>query len=683
MDQATVSANKACWRAADQPLLVGASMNVSSKHQAPQAAFSFKLPWLVLICGLVLSLTHYQWATGRQREIQQNIFDKRVDEVRARLKRRLDGNIQVLRGVRGLFSADENVSRQEFNTYYEAMVLNRLYPGIQGIGFSEWIAAPALPAFEQRVRSEGFQNFAVKPAGNRPHYSSILFLEPFDWRNQRAFGFDMYSEPTRQNAMREAVESNQPTISGKVTLVQETQEDVQAGFLIYIPVYKKNRPVATVEERWEALAGWAYSPLRAKNLMDSFLAGQFPGVEDHIDFKVFAGTAEDWGQLLYQSKNSGLMEVGLRPVAKTLELYGNKWLIVASPRWGHWHDQDLADSYNYILLGSMVFSVLTAMFLLLLNRRNQTVSASLKETTAAKQKLEENEASLRLAGVVMEASPTGIFVANHQQQLVAVNPSFTAITGFTEAQVVGQNVDFLIGQPKGEASRIWGDLRQLGLWQGELSFRRPDGSPYPCEVSIKRVKHRNDQLTQYVGMFTDISGRRKDEERVRFLAHHDYLTGLANRALFIDRAEQALLAATRYELKPVLMFIDLDRFKPINDEHGHEAGDIVLKEVAKRLEAAVRESDLVCRLGGDEFVILLSDHQDADGIETLAQQVVRAIEKPYRVGALTLTLSASVGVSRYPVSGETVDALIASADAAMYLAKADQNTHIRLASEQG
>lgn len=639
-----------------------------------------RLPLLVLVVGLTLSLAQYRWNTERQDNLEQSTFQKRVSDVTAGLKRRLDGNVQALRGVRGLFMASDDVSRQEFKTYYDNLLINRLYPGIQGVGYSEWLKPAELASFEKKIRAQGFSDFAVKPAGPRSQYSSILYLEPFDWRNQRAFGYDMYSEPTRQKAMHESVENNQPALSGKVTLVQETDQDVQAGLLIYVPVFKKGMPTATSLERWNALKGWTYSPLRVENLVENFLELEFPGLAQRVELRIFASTAQGWGQLLYQSPTHGAVDVALQPVSSVLEIYGNRWLIVATPLDDYWHDDRLTDNYQALLLTGMVLTITVAVFLLILANRNLEVSRALDETSRAKQRLEDNEVSLRLAATVVEASPTGIFVADHEKKLVAVNPSFSQITGFAEQQVIGQDFSLLTDSSSGDGQRIWNDLRQLGVWQGELSFRRPDGNPYPCEVSIKQVVDQATEVVQYVGMFTDISDRRKDEQRIRFLAHHDYLTGLANRASFLDRAQQALLAASRYNLKPLLMFIDLDRFKPINDAHGHEAGDIVLKEIASRLRQAVRESDLVCRLGGDEFVILMPDHQDGEAALAMAQQVLKAIERPYRVGALNLELSASIGLARFPADGVDVESLVASADAAMYQAKGQSQTNVVLAS---
>lgn len=635
-----------------------------------------------MVVGMIASLLQYQWASNRQAVMQQVLFEQRVDDVADALKRTLSGNAQVLYGVNGLFASSEFVSREEFKSFYDQLRLERNFPGIQGIGFSKWLMPSELENYTQKIRAEGFPNFSVRPSGVRENYSSISYLEPFDWRNQRAFGFDMFSESNRRTAMRASVESNAPALSDKVTLVQETQTAVQAGVLIYIPVYKKNMPTETSEDRWRALFGWAYSPLRAKDLVDSMLEIEFKVLRDELNLRIFSSSVQDWGKLLYQTESVDLPEQGLVAHTKTIDVYGQKWLVAASPQKGYWHDREREKDFRFMLVASLSFSLIIGLFLNLLARRNLRLAGALSESVRAKQQLEENAVSLRLAGVVMEVSPTGIFVADNARRIIAVNPSFTLITGFSEAQVLGQQVDFLLSKHAviESGTSIWDDLDTNGRWKGELSFRRADGSLYPNDVSITLVDYKEGQGTQFVGMFTDISARRKDEERIRFLAHHDFLTGLPNRALFVDRAEQALLGALRYGLKPVLIFIDLDRFKPINDEYGHDVGDAVLKHIAQRLQDQVRQSDFVCRQGGDEFVIMLPDHTDNDIVMALAEQLLTVIEEPYKVKALTLNLSASMGIAIYPVHGKTLDQLIQSADAAMYQAKADKQQRIRMAS---
>lgn len=656
----------------------------SPKALASPGKVQTRNPVLLTLIGVALSFALYFWEKEKDLRNAQGVFEDAVADISTGLARRADSNVQVLRGVAGLFKANDRITRAEFGNYYQELKIDRLYPGIQGIGFAQWLPKEELAAHVDKIRAEGFPEYSVRPINNGANQSSIVYLEPFDWRNQRAFGYNMFSESTRQEAMRRSVITDQPALSDRVTLLQETEADVQAGFLIYIPVFAKNMPTATEPERWRALMGWAYSPLRATNLIQSFLLDEHPTLFDQVDIRIFSSITQDWSKLLYQSEPGLPIDEDFVPVSRTIDLYGSKWLVMVSPRTGFWKNELQRLNNIIVLLVCLAGSLMLGYFFFAQSRRNQSVSAALIETTRAKQELEENESSLRLSGVVMEASPTGIFVADPMRTLITTNPAFNTITGMSDKEALMKPVEVVLGGvgPGNlrEFKSIWSDLQRLGLWRGELSFRRADGSVYPCDASITRVKNGANQVSHYVGMLTDISDRRKDEERIRYLAHHDYLTGLPNRALFVERAESAILAASRYQLRPAMLFIDLDRFKPVNDEHGHEIGDAVLKQVAERLKVCVRQTDLVCRLGGDEFVVITPDHKDKAFTMSLAEQLCDEIAKPYVIGAKRIVIGASVGIAHYPDDGRTVDELISNSDRAMYQAKSDPTARVHVAA---
>ena len=181
------------------------------------------------------------------------------------------------------------------------MDIGDAFPGIQGVGFSKYIKPAELAQHIQQIRAEGFPDYTVRPKGERDEYTSIIYLEPFDARNQRAFGYDMFSEPVRRTAMARARDTDTVAISGKVTLVQETEQDVQAGFLMYIPTYTHGVPQNSVAERRAALHGYVYSPFRVKNL----IRGIFPAPLDDIDFEIFDGAKPISSTLMYDSDESG------------------------------------------------------------------------------------------------------------------------------------------------------------------------------------------------------------------------------------------------------------------------------------------------------------------------------------------------------------------------------------------
>jgi diguanylate cyclase (GGDEF)-like protein/PAS domain S-box-containing protein len=219
-----------------------------------------------------------------QRQIKQNIFDYRVERIKNAIDSRIMAYQQILHSGIGLFVASDSVTRQEWHQFVSNLQINQHYPGIQGVGFSIAIQPQEKETHIKSIQSEGgfFQNYTIKPSGEREQYTSIIYLEPLDKRNQQAIGYDMFSEPTRREAMERARDTGKAALSGRVTLVQEIDEDVQAGFLIYVPLYRRGFPLNTVEEKRAALLGFVYSPFRMSDFMYGIFGKQPSGIDLHI-----------------------------------------------------------------------------------------------------------------------------------------------------------------------------------------------------------------------------------------------------------------------------------------------------------------------------------------------------------------------------------------------------------------
>ncbi|MDX1654169.1 MAG: CHASE domain-containing protein [Candidatus Competibacteraceae bacterium] len=241
--------------------------------------------WLVLALSLVITLWATQTARNGLDRVLQERFNFQVTEIRSAITERMQTYQQVLRGAVGLFNASEQVSREEWRVYVESLDLQKHYPGILGIGYARWLEPAEVEAHVQTVRDQGFPDYRVWPEGKRQAYSSIVYLEPFSWRNRRAFGYDMYSEPVRRNAMERARDSGRVAVSGRITLVQETERDVQAGFLVYLPLYESRLPRETPAQRRDALRGWVYSPFRMDDLMTGILGRE----NQQVHLKIYDG----------------------------------------------------------------------------------------------------------------------------------------------------------------------------------------------------------------------------------------------------------------------------------------------------------------------------------------------------------------------------------------------------------
>lgn len=291
--------------------------------------------------------------------------------------------------------------------------------------------------------------------------------------------------------------------------------------------------------------------------------------------------------------------------------------------------------------------------------------------------LKQSQAKERLAAKILESISEGIIVTDTNDIIVSTNPAFTAITGYSEEEAVGKRPSQLLS-PDIDPARIenmWAVLRQTGQWRGELVSRRKNGEVYYEELSISAVKDESGVVTHYVGVQKDITERKKLEKQIQFMAYHDALTGLPNRIFFTDRLKQAIAAAKRNGQRLAVLFLDLDRFKFINDTLGHSIGDTLLKQAADRLAQCVRESDTVSRLGGDEFIILLYPIDGPAGAAKVAEKILAAFADPFELEGKAYTLSPSIGISLFPDDGDQVDRLIRHADTAMYQAKEKRNAY--------
>ncbi len=235
------------------------------------------------------------------------------------------------------------------------------------------------------------------------------------------------------------------------------------------------------------------------------------------------------------------------------------------------------------------------------------------------------EDSQRLAASVYETSSEAMMVMDVHRKIIAINPAFTEITGYLEAEVLDKSSCILKSEEHDQAlyDEMWNQANSVGKWQGEIWDKRKNGDVYPKWLTINAIFDQNGSVQHYVALFTDITERKMAEQTIWQQANYDRLTGLPNRQMFHDRMDQEIKKSHRASLPLALMFLDLDRFKEINDTLGHDMGDILLIETAKRLTSCVRETDTVARLGGDEFTIILGELDDQSNVDRVTQDILR------------------------------------------------------------
>lgn len=317
----------------------------------------------------------------------------------------------------------------------------------------------------------------------------------------------------------------------------------------------------------------------------------------------------------------------------------------------------------------------------LIPRGDDEVLLVVRDITLRKQM----EDQLRLSAKVFESSNEAILISDRANRIISVNHRFEEITGYLASEVLGHEATILGTSSEENISfyrNLHAILQEQGSWQGEASDKRKSGETYPVWLSISLVRDIQGNPEYHIASFSDITERKQQEARIEHLAFHDLLTGLPNRRLLTDRIQVAIAQAAREANGIALLFIDLDRFKNINDSLGHQVGDQLLRMVGERLKAWVRSGDTVSRVGGDEFIVLCPNCDSPADASSLGEKLLEAVAKPYRIGDTELVITASIGIALYPDNGTDANSLIGNADVAMYLAKENDRNNYQFYSPE-
>ena len=893
---------------------------LQQSHISKWVKLGYFLPGLVL--AFCLGITYLLWSTSLQntRKEEHDYFNFRAREVVENTAQRLHTYEQVLRGAQGLFRASSVVQRKEFKNYVATLRLSENFPGIQGVGYAIAIPPDRKAQHVASMRRQGFSEYTIKPAGERKLYTSIIYLEPFTERNLRAFGYDMYSDPVRREAMDRARDTGLAAMSGKVLLVQEAGQHIQAGFLIYLPVYRNGLPHATLAERRANLIGWIYAPFRTADLVHGIYGERAIDLDIHI----YDGEHPDAQSMMFDSsqyEHKGVAAHSNYVASRRLKVAGHTWTIQITARPGF--ESRINTTRPYLIAGSGILTSLLLAILvwMLVHGRARAIRLAQhmnRELIASEQALQKSESKLQ---TLLDNTAVGIAWADKEGRIAYANHAFTEMFGYTLADVPTVEAWYLraypdadyrngviskwnanIGDARKYGSAItpievavtckdgsvcyviitaalvgtdllvslsditerkrnekqlqqwaqifehaeWGITvgsadgkriemanpafaRQRGYTQDEIlhlpipelfapeerktlpeqiriahekghhTFEsvhlRKDGSTFPVLVDVTAIydergnvmyravnvqdiskikasekalqdsrailqttldnspyliwlkdasgrfvainqaflhstgrEHMDDvlgktdaelwprhlahkyqmddtsviasghqhmmeeqalsngrlvwmetfktpvfdtdgKLLGITGFARDITERKRVEEKVRHQAYYDQLTELPNRVLFSDRLAQAMSQARRGKSRLAVLFLDLDRFKPVNDLFGHDVGDVLLHQVAQRILECVRESDTVARIGGDEFCILLHDVANDMDASTVADKILHALRAPFMVDGNSLNIASSIGIAIYPEHGRDEATLVKNADIAMYQAK--------------
>ncbi len=456
--------------------------NGSPNHfQALNSGFTthYALPWVVLL--LCLAATGLFWNSSRLQTDKafHDYFDFRVRQAVILTEQRILAQEQVLRGALGLFVSSKSVERDEFHRFVTSQRLEENYPGIQGVGFSLIVPTAAMQQHLAAIRKDsGHPEYVIWPGEPREFYTSIIYLEPFYGRNLRAFGYDMYSEPVRRAAMDNARDSGLASISGKVTLVQETDKDIQSGFLIYLPVYKHGAPQGTIQERRDNILGWVYSPLR----MNDLALGMFGERSEDLDIEIYDGETKSPETLLFDSKNNHDPLKTYLSATQTLNVANHIWTLAvhSMPTMAFRFKNNTP---NIVAASGVTLSLLITMLVwMLINGRSRAMAFANAMNIELTKENEKNLALLRNAS-------DGIHILDIHGNVVEVSDSFCKMLGYSREEMLGMNFhEWDAGFQEPELTRVFKqqfttDQRS----QFETRHRRKDGSTFDVEISGARM----------------------------------------------------------------------------------------------------------------------------------------------------------------------------------------------------
>lgn len=609
-----------------------------------------RLAWIVLFVALLMTVSLWQLSILLVQDRTKAQFESQSQQLKTSIEERLLNYEQVLAGSAGLFAVADLVGRDDWRTYVNKLDIERYYPGIQGIGFTQKVTEGGVAEHIEKVRSQGLPDYLLSPAGGRHEYHPVVFLEPATQRNRRAFGYDAFGDPAHRKAMEMSRDNGQATMTGKVVLVQERGDESQPGFVMYFPVYDTDTLLITTEDRRSALKGFVFSAFRMNNLMDGIVGLISP----FLDVRIYDSDVAIEESIMYASNLGNLDEIYSFEDSQAIEHGGTTWLLIT--RTTPAFDYLAYDPRPTIVLVSGITVSLLLFFVALMLVRSKLIALA-------------NGGKYR---AITEDTTNITVVVDKHGAVTYASPSCERILGYGYAGLKNMLPEVVVHPD---------DLPVL-----QTSYEKALNNPsISISVTHARIKHKEGYWLNMEGGFTammdvpgvngvvvnfrDLTELKIAQTELHRLAFYDQLTGLANRQLFKDRLEHSVKNCKRRGQQAALLFLDLDGFKRINDTLGHDAGDLLLKQVANWLKGCVRDADSVARLGGDEFTVLLSEVTGADAAARVANNILEALSQRIRLSDHDVGVTVSIGIVMIPGDSDDASSLMKFADMAMYRAK--------------
>ena len=619
---------------------------------------SYLIALAVLATGLALTAVSYRIARANEAVARQARFTQYAAQTANTVEARFAQYLSVLDSSAGLFAAERRVSRGDWRAFGEAIALRSNYPGISNLQYLSYVPAADLSRFLAATRADDAPGFRLNQQAPRPFYCPITYSVPDE---QQAEGFDpCQMSRNGTEVLLRARDAGGAMVSAPLDLY-DAQRKAHRGVVAVRALYRPGADTGNVTGRRAAIYGWVAETLP----MDSIMQGVIPAdlmIAVTIRDADMPGTAG----AIYAQQAAGedapshLGGIGrMQPAyATTITLGGRHWALDFS------EPASMAWFSLMILLAGVLVSVPLALLVLNLGlTRSRALRLAERMTVSLR---EQQQLLSSITGNISD----GIYRSTPDKGMIYANDALARMFGYAgAAELMSVAGPILYANPRRrqELERL---LDEKGQYHNEeVEYQRKDGSRFFGANSAITVKDAAGVPLYFDGVIADITDRKRAERQVYQLAHYDNLTGLPNRALLRDRLGQAISDAKRREAKLAVLFLDLDRFKTVNDSLGHETGDKLLQAVATRLRDAMRDSDTISRQGGDEFLLILRDVTDAHAVAHLAEKLLEVVARPYTIGEYELHVTPSIGISLFPDDAPDLDALIRNADAAMYQAK--------------
>ncbi|PWK33069.1 bifunctional diguanylate cyclase/phosphodiesterase [Cupriavidus plantarum] len=665
------------------------------------------LALLVAAGGALLTAGAWQQAKRLEHQVAQQdaaaLLDRTADAIRARLEE----NERLLRGAAALIAADPATTRAQWRGYVYTAQFDELPPGTLSIGYVKLVTADQAPALIETIRGEGLGDFEIHPAGERPLYAPIVYVEPFAGRNARAVGYDMLSDPTRRAAMETARDTGHATLTKGLELVREVEAQThQRGAVLYVPVFPAGMPAATRDERRAAVSGYVYATLRLGDLMRG-VSGAAAG---DLVLTLYEGNTRTSTNLLSGDGADGERRAdGRKPMVEAdrlLHFGGVMWTLHAATRPAFEATHRSQAGMRALALGALATAAMAWLAGWLARQRRdarqlaeRAREASVEENDRLRRSLTQAELEAATAAAryvrLLDHAAFCVITFDEAGMITSINRAGLRMLWYTEAELVSRMPYASLYDPDELAARAR-DLSQdlgtlvapglpalvakprLGLAdERETTYLRKGSSRLPVHVTVTAMSDARPGDGGYLAIAHDLTERRRVDEYIRHLAQHDALTGLPNRTELHDRTEMLLQDARRKGNRVALLLLDLDHFKHINESLGHPVGDDVLRTIADRIRGAVRPRDVVARMGGDEFAVVLGDLRHDSEAELAASKILARVSEELQLAGQALRVTPSLGMAIYPDDGDSLTDLLKSADSAMYAAKQGGRAQLR------